>query len=199
MKSFTFLSFYMYYGNSSCWLIFLTIYSPISFSLSSLTHIFVVHQYADVSRLFINADVPWMCTAIPTNLCWNCRGTFKPVVHFCISLLKAHSGYNCQDQHLGLVQLLRGREWKGASANGFCGPVRVCILVARSKIVQRRCTIEIWRSSSEVTGPEFTPSRSYKYICQQREICAGFVPHYAGLSCRIWKKYVQYPQSHAEI
>ena len=35
--------------------------------------------------------------------------------------LKAHSdGNNCQEQHMGCVQLLRGREREGASTKGFC-------------------------------------------------------------------------------
>ena len=120
--------------NSSCWLTFLTIYSLISFSLSSLSHMFMVHQYP---------DVPWMCTdfAIPR---WNFKGMIKPAVHFCISLLKADSnGNNCQEQHMDRVHRLRGREREGSSENRFCASA--CVFVARSKTVQRTCTTEIWR------------------------------------------------------
>ena len=67
----------------------------------------------------------------------NFRGIFKPAAHFCISLLKAHSDRNnWQEQQMGRVQLLRGRERERASAKGL--RVSVCVWVrVRSKIVQR--------------------------------------------------------------
>ena len=107
-------------------------------------------------------------TAIPH---WNCRGTFKPAAHFCISLLKSHSdGKNCQEQHMGRVQLLRESEkeqaWMGFVCLRTLVSVCVCVFVARWKIVKRTDAPPKSEggSSSEVKRPEFTPSRSYKFI-----------------------------------
>ena len=122
----------------------------------------------------IVTSVSW-CTmnVIPAVPSCNCSGMFKPAVDFCISLLKAHSGgSNCQEQHMGRVQLLRGREWDGASANGFCVPAHVCVCRQIQDCIVRTCTTEIGRWF--VNQPKFTLSRSYKYIRQQSEICAGW-------------------------
>ena len=47
-----------------------------------------------------------------------------------ISLLEAPSHVNNCQEHMGHVELLRERE--GASANGFCVPVRECVCVQRT-------------------------------------------------------------------
>ena len=93
---------------------------------------------------------------------------------------------------MGRVQLLRGREREGASAKGFCvsACARVC-LSPDQKLNKGQMQSEDG-SLSEVDRPKFTPSRSYTFIRQLSEICAGF-PHYSTLcwSCGILKKYVQ--------
>ena len=161
---FTFLSFYMYYGNSSCWLIFLTIYSPISFSLSSLTHIFVVHQYADVSRLFISMLMYHECVPQYPQTCaeivevrlsqWSifALAYWKLIVMDIIAKTSTWVLYNF---------------WEGESEKeqARMGSVGLCVcvfLLPDQRLYKGNAPSKSADGlSSEVTGPEFTPSRSY--------------------------------------
>ena len=119
-----------------------------------------------------DTDEPWMCVdcVIPAVLRLSCRGTFKPVVHFCISLLKAHSdGNNCQEQRMGGVQLLRGRAWEGARANVSCVPARVRVCLSPDQWLYKGhappksemvCQVKFGLTRS---SPEFTPTMKWNF------------------------------------
>ena len=60
-----------------------------------------------------------------------------------ISLLKAHSDENNrQEQRMGRVQPLRGREREGASAKGLC--VRACLCMSQDQICTKISEIRRW-------------------------------------------------------
>ena len=147
-----------------------------SFSLCSLSHILMLHQY-------LMYHVPTDC-AIPTIPRWNCRVRFQPAAHFCISLLKAHSQsameiiansstwvmYNSWEEESGTE-----RAWRGSVCPCVCVCACACVCLSPDQRWYKGHAPPKSEdgSSSEVSRPKFTKSRSYKFIGQQSEMCAG--------------------------
>ena len=155
----------MNYGNSS-WLIFLTIYSPISFSVSSLSHIFLVHLYP---------DVPWMCT-------YRLRNTRAEIVEVRLSQRPIFALAYWKLIALEIIVknstwvVYNFWEWESEKEQGQMGSVwlRVCGFLSPDQRLYKGYApqkSEDGSSSEIITRSKITPSRCYKFIKQQIEIC----------------------------